>query len=557
MKRKIGKFRIRIFILVFALSFSSLVIFTLIGSNQMANFQREHTYEDMSKNALAIKTQVDQNMINVKNLISVLSRTYTSGHGAGEVFDKTAQEIIKDVTIITQVYVMNVSGMQIYKSSFPETMGDRSDREYFQQALLGESVFSDVIISRSTNVPIVVHAQPLIEEGEIVGVIGASIDLSFLSSLTLLSYSNPESSYGYVVDSDGRVIGHPDAGQVEEMLDISYLEPVSEVLNGKSGNGIYTFSDIDKLVSYTPSDFTEWGILYQVPKSEAYEMIRKMVLYLSLSSIIISVFALASSLEISRLLNKPIKKIISLINIFTEKNEVPLEYKISDNEFGVIEGKLISMTDKIKAAQINLEEKINDRTKELTTTMDKLVIVQNELLDVNKELKEVSLTDKLTGLPNRRSFDAYLMNFWRLTKRNDIPGAVLMIDIDHFKFFNDTYGHVEGDNCLKVISEELMRLNKRESDYVARYGGEEFIIILNKPTYEYTVKKAESICKEIEGLHYKHGGHPDCKWVTVSVGAFFISDTKMISMKDAVTRADAKLYQAKDEGRNRFVIDRI
>lgn len=434
MKRKIGKFRIRIFILVFALSFSSLVIFTLIGSNQMANFQREHTYEDMSKNALAIKTQVDQNMINVKNLISVLSRTYTSGHGAGEVFDKTAQEIIKDVTIITQVYVMNVSGMQIYKSSFPETMGDRSDREYFQQALLGESVFSDVIISRSTNVPIVVHAQPLIEEGEIVGVIGASIDLSFLSSLTLLSYSNPESSYGYVVDSDGRVIGHPDAGQVEEMLDISYLEPVSEVLNGKSGNGIYTFSDIDKLVSYTPSDFTEWGILYQVPKSEAYEMIRKMVLYLSLSSIIISVFALASSLEISRLLNKPIKKIISLINIFTEKNEVPLEYKISDNEFGVIEGKLISMTDKIKAAQINLEEKINDRTKELTTTMDKLVIVQNELLDVNKELKEVSLTDKLTGLPNRRSFDAYLMNFWRLTKRNDIPGAVLMIDIDHFKF---------------------------------------------------------------------------------------------------------------------------
>lgn len=102
-----------------------------------------------------------------------------------------------------------------------------------------------------------------------------------------------------------------------------------------------------------------------------------------------------------------------------------------------------------------------------------------------------------------------------------------------------------------------MRLNKRESDYVARYGGEEFIIILNKPTYEYTVKKAESICKEIEGLHYKHGGHPDCKWVTVSVGAFFISDTKMISMKDAVTRADAKLYQAKDEGRNRFVIDRI
>nr|HPJ23148.1 cache domain-containing protein [Clostridia bacterium] len=177
MVRKIGRFRLRVFILIFLLSLTTMVFYTALATNQITVIQKQQIHEEMQKSALAIQVQVDQNMQNAKRILSILARAYSEDPDNIKSFNKITQEIIEDVPIITQVYIMNTDGMQIYKSSFPETMGDRSDRDYFQAAIRGEIVFSDVIVSRSTNVPIAVHAQPLVKDGEIIGVIGASIDL--------------------------------------------------------------------------------------------------------------------------------------------------------------------------------------------------------------------------------------------------------------------------------------------------------------------------------------------------------------------------------------------
>ena len=557
MVRKIGKFRLRVFILIFLLSLTTMVFYTALATNQITVIQKQQIHEEMQKSALAIQGQVDQNMQNAKRILSILARAYSEEPENIKSFNKITQEIIEDVPIITQVYIMNTDGMQIYKSSFPETMGDRSDRDYFQAAIRGEIVFSDVIVSRSTNIPIVVHAQPLMKDGEIIGVIGASIDLGFLSGLTLLSYSNPDSSYGFVVDSMGRVIGHPDQQKVAAMLDLSYLEPVAAVIRGESGNGIYEFEGVKKLVAYTPSQRTTWGILYQIPENEAFMVIERMKLFMQLSSGLVIITTLIAALVISKSLNKPIKKIVGLIGHFKSNYNPPDDFEVSSNEFGLIEGELISLTDEIRKSQQGLEDKIRDRTKDLTKAMEELVELQHKLTDANKELKELSMTDKLTGLPNRRSLEEYLRNFWPLSKRNKIKGALIMIDIDHFKAFNDTYGHVEGDNCLKAVAAELGRINRRQTDLLVRYGGEEFLIVLTNTSDDFTKNLAEKVCRGIEDMKYIHDGNKVSEFVTVSAGALFIDDLKDITTEDAITRVDNLLYEAKKQGRNRYVFEKI
>lgn len=557
MKNRMSKFRTRVFMLVFFLSLFSLLIYSALITGQMTSITKEKAYKEISQHALEIRNQVDQSMTAVKNLVSILARSESAIQGNYEQFDVKVQDILNDVPIISQVYIMDESGMQIYKSSFPETMGDRSDRDYFIEAVKGNSVFSDVIISRSTNIPIVVHAQPIWLDSKIIGVIGVSIDLRFLSDLTLLSYSDPKSSYGYIVDSTGRVIGHPNALQVADMLDLSYLEPVAAVIDGKTGNGIYTYDGIEKLVGYTPSEITRWGILYQIPKAEAFELIYRILILLLISFLIVIFAAFGAALVISGLLNKPINKIIGLLHQVSDSKLMPGEYVVSDNEFGAIEGEIISMSEKISQSKLNLEEKVADRTKELTKTMKELVVLQKKMADANEMLKSLSLTDKLTGLPNRRSFDDYLEKFWRLAKRNKLPVAILMMDIDHFKAFNDTYGHVEGDYCLQVISKEISSIITRESDFVARYGGEEFIAILNNTTYGAACKKAGEICNGIEALRHGRGEHNEDKLVTISIGLLFIGDLNAISPEEAVVKSDELLYKAKTQGRNRYVAERI
>lgn len=172
-------------------------------------------------------------------------------------------------------------------------------------------------------------------------------------------------------------------------------------------------------------------------------------------------------------------------------------------------------------------------------------------VELNFQLEKMSSLDGLTGIDNRRSFDEHMEIEWKRCLRESKSLSLIMIDIDHFKLFNDTYGHQGGDNCLKEVAETLGCLIKRPPDIVCRYGGEEFVIILPETDEEGARVVAERLRNGIQDLRILHAGSRVSKFVTISLGVASIIPNKYISANELIERADKALYKAKLDGRNR------
>jgi len=182
----------------------------------------------------------------------------------------------------------------------------------------------------------------------------------------------------------------------------------------------------------------------------------------------------------------------------------------------------------------------------------KLAERERELRSANLHLTELASSDGLSGLANRRGFDARLEAEWGLAAELRRPIALLMIDVDHFKLFNDRYGHLEGDHCLRGVGEVLMKISKGEADFGARYGGEEFALLLPGAGLEKAVQIAERLRRTVESLSFANTQSP-WGFVTVSVGVASLIPENGDSAEKLVEAADAGLYAAKRHGRNTVV----
>jgi diguanylate cyclase (GGDEF)-like protein len=177
-------------------------------------------------------------------------------------------------------------------------------------------------------------------------------------------------------------------------------------------------------------------------------------------------------------------------------------------------------------------------------------IRSRHLVRANQELNRISNLDAMTGLTNRRGLDSYLETVWAEAKRMGLSLAVLMIDVDHFKRFNDRYGHQAGDDCLRQIGEIARRQTRRGDELVARYGGEEFVMVLPGADLLDGIRVAERARRAVEALALRHEASP-CQFVTVSVGAAAAPAAAASSAAAIIASADAALYEAKRRGRNR------
>jgi diguanylate cyclase (GGDEF)-like protein len=169
-------------------------------------------------------------------------------------------------------------------------------------------------------------------------------------------------------------------------------------------------------------------------------------------------------------------------------------------------------------------------------------------------LRELTLTDGLTGVGNRRAFDEALAAEWRRCARAQVPLALIMVDIDHFKSFNDAYGHQEGDACLQQAGAAMRRAAMRPQDLVARYGGEEFAILLPHENGAGAEAVARKVLEEIAFMGIAHERSPTGPWVTVSMGVASLTPSEQHEAGILVKAADALLYQAKAGGRNRYCV---
>lgn len=176
-----------------------------------------------------------------------------------------------------------------------------------------------------------------------------------------------------------------------------------------------------------------------------------------------------------------------------------------------------------------------------------------ELKQARDVLLSLAATDGLTGLANRRRFDEVLLAECKRLARSHSPLALIMLDIDYFKAFNDTYGHLAGDDCLRLIAGVLTKATHRGPDLAARYGGEEFACILPETTLQGAVSVAEQIQAGIAALAVEHTASKVASLVTGSLGVTSITCVPASVPEDVVRTADANLYRAKRLGRNRFV----
>lgn len=189
----------------------------------------------------------------------------------------------------------------------------------------------------------------------------------------------------------------------------------------------------------------------------------------------------------------------------------------------------------------------------LKCEIDQRVALTQELEAANLRLQMLSRTDGLTGVANRRHFDTTLAEEWRRASRAGSSLALLLIDIDHFKRYNDTYGHQDGDHCLQMVAAALARCAARAGDLAARYGGEEFALILPNTDRVGACSVAERLRDEIAALAIPHAASSVGPMVSISVGVAAGLPSAFGAPEALIAAADRGLYAAKEQGRDRVI----
>jgi diguanylate cyclase (GGDEF)-like protein len=226
-------------------------------------------------------------------------------------------------------------------------------------------------------------------------------------------------------------------------------------------------------------------------------------------------------------LSKNAAALMALLRVFSERSRHDLDTLVSANL------RLLAQA-----------EEMDRRNRELMET-------RRQIEHRNRDLERISALDTLTQIANRRRFDAALRQEWRRSARDEAPLSLVFCDIDHFKLFNDTYGHQAGDECLIRVAQTMEETLNRPADLAARYGGEEFIALLVDTSLEGARMLAERMRAGVEGLRIEHGASSVAPYLTVSLGVATLVPRPAVRPEDLVDLADRALYAAKAGGRNR------
>nr|WP_290823403.1 diguanylate cyclase [Halomonas sp.] len=284
---------------------------------------------------------------------------------------------------------------------------------------------------------------------------------------------------------------------------------------------------------------------------ESVDHKRQLVFLLALiGSVIMLLLIVGLSYALGRSIATPIENLAGIFRRLARGETAPIK---SDYEVGY-ELQELSRASEVFREKNAETQQLLARYREISGVLEEKVKERTQALEeANQQLKELSRTDGLTGLANRRYFEEILGREWLTAQRNDLSLTVIMLDIDYFKAFNDRYGHPAGDQCLREVARELKQHARRGNDMAARYGGEEFIVILQDSDQKAGVAIAERIRCGLEALDIAHEDAP-IKKVTASFGVAAGKPAEGFnSAFELIKQADDALYQAKQTGRNRVV----
>jgi diguanylate cyclase (GGDEF)-like protein len=367
----------------------------------------------------------------------------------------------------------------------------------------------------------------------------------------ILSRVIGETGYMYVINSTGKLVIHPkqEGISIYDSMDSQGNYFIREIIKNKNGMVVYPWKNPDekaareKIVIYRYYEPMDWYLCSGVYINELVKPVQLMKMKFFIISLGILFLSIFMSMVCSKALLQPIRMLIKATERVVDGN---FDIKINNERNDEI-GRLINIfnqmilkikhymaglhlaNEQLEKANIDLEQKVQERTKQL------------ELL---------SNLDGLTGIANRRKMDDYLHQAWKVAIRHRHPLSLIILDIDCFKNYNDTYGHPAGDDCLKKIVKALSNSLKRSTDFVARYGGEEFVVILSNTAQEGSAEIAENIRKAVEDLHIPHASSLVLSSVTISLGLSTLVSFANTSLSGFIKSADDALYGAKQSGKN-------
>ena len=329
-------------------------------------------------------------------------------------------ELLNKNEVISQLYVMDTTGMQIYKTS--GELGDRSTREYFLKAIEGQANYSDVIISGTTGLPIIVYAAPIVNESGTVGVLGASIDLSFVSSL--IASDDPD-AYAFIVDGNGIIIAHPDETLIEDQVNLMELTPVQEVTQGKEGSSEYSYQGESKLASYVFLDFARWGLIYQESTDSAFSEINKMLRLYLIIGILTIFIVVVGAMFIARMVNEPISDLESKMSMASQGKlnvEMSPKQMVRKDEFGHLTRNfdgMIKALNGLLTESSHLSDQVTGVANTLAQTTDQTRVLSNEITNAVDEIakgasEQATESEKGVGITS-----SFSRKFDDLTKRSN------------------------------------------------------------------------------------------------------------------------------------------
>ena len=440
-------------------------------------------------------------------------------------------DLTGNVPWVRSLAVAGIDG-RIKCSTDPAAVGlNVSDRPHIQKALHSRDfALSDYLINRIYQVPNLVATYPVIAEDKSVsGVVLAVINLQWINELAATAAQRSGASVA-LVDSGGTLI----AGSADQqrLLGKRFADnPLAKaMLSADEGTTTVPGLDgIQRIFAYVRVPWTQARLAVGLDESAVHSEIDRKINIAYLQLVLFGLFVLILAwFGGEQLIVRPIR---SLVRTATRFGRGDLHVRATQEAW-------VAEFAPLAAALDDMAAKLAEREEELKIA--------------NQHLEELASLDGLSGLANRRGFDREIEREWRRAIDCGTPLALMMVDIDHFKLFNDRYGHVAGDTCLRAVGETLSLVTLESAVLVARYGGEEFALLLPGLDIARATALADEARRAIEDLAINHSESP-IGHVTVSIGVEARVPERFETPAHLIEAADAALYDAKRCGRNTVV----
>jgi diguanylate cyclase (GGDEF)-like protein len=467
-------------------------------------------------------------MINAtRAVLEVVARAYITLARSGQDCGTFLAGFAIDVPWIRALSVVGPNDRIICSTRHGAVGLDVSDRPYVQDARRSWGfVMSDYLIERTTEQPGVITAYPTLGKDESIdAIILAPIDLQWVGRLSSLITARPGAD-AVLLDRNGTVLAEfPE--RVARGQNYAEHPLFKEVFSRFDGTVTAAgFDGVRRIFAFMPLAGTDARLLVGLDEAE---VLRRIDREIGIAYLQLALFGLLTLLAAwfggEQLIVEPIR---GLARIAGRIGRGDLDARPNRD-------KLAPEFAPLAAALADMAIKLGERDRELRSA--------------NRHLEALASIDSLSGLANRRSFDARLDAEWRRAANLKRPIALMMIDVDHFKLFNDNYGHLEGDNCLRIIGDALAAASIHKADFVARYGGEEFVLLLPDTDLAAALELAERVRTAVAALAIAHRFAP-CGHVTISIGVACLTPSGNAGPHSLLEAADSGLYAAKRNGRN-------